>query len=172
LSGNNDTTTIPEQMLHPAASNIKNLHLISIPDMSEVKATLFSIGSSKTLGPDGFGAGFFKHYWDVVKNDFFNCIVEFFKRGKLLRQINHTYLALIPKRDNPSKTHHFRSISLCNTVYKTISKILVSKLRPLLDKLVSPFQSAFIPQRFIHENILLTHEIIHKFKKPKESQHG
>ena len=40
-------------------------------------------------------------------------------------------------------------------------------MRPLLDKLVSPFQSAFIPSRSIHDNILLSHEIFHKFKKCK-----
>ena len=85
----------------------------------------------------------------------------------MLRQINHTFIALIPKRDNPAETQHFRPISLCNTVYKTISKILVNRMRPLLDKPVSPVQSAFVPGRSIHENILLTHEIMHKFRKIK-----
>jgi len=122
LSSNNRETVMPDLMLDPQISEVENLSLISISDMREVKSTLFSIESSKTPGPDGFGAGFFKRYWDVVKDDFFNCIVDFFKREHLLRQINHTFLALIPKRDNPSETHHFRPISLCNTVYKTIFK--------------------------------------------------
>lgn len=52
-------------------------------------------------------------------------------------------------------------------MYKIISKILVSCLRPLLDKLVSPFQSAFIPGRSIHDNILITHKVMHKFKVTK-----
>ena len=146
LSGNNGATAMPGLILDPAVSDVENLSLISIPDMSEVKSALFSVDSSKTPGPYGFGAGFFRQYWDVVKNNFYNCIVEFFKSRRLLRQINHTFLALIPKRDNPSETHHFRPISLCNIVYKTISKIFISRLRPLLDKLVSPFQSAFIPE--------------------------
>jgi len=45
--------------------------------------------------------------------------------------------------------------------------MLVNRLRPLLDKFVSPFQSAFIPRRSIHDNILFTHEIMHKFKNMK-----
>ena len=96
--------------------------------MNEVKDALFSIDSSKTPGPDGFGAGFFKHYWDVIKTDFYHCITEFFVNGKLLKQINHTFITLIPKRDNPFETSHYRPISLCNTVYKTISKIIVNRL--------------------------------------------
>jgi len=40
-------------------------------------------------------------------------------------------------------------------------------MRPLLDTLVSPYQSAFVPNRSIHDNILLTHEILHKFKNCK-----
>jgi len=96
--------------------------------------------------------------------------VEFFRSGHLLRQVNHTFIALIPKRENSSNTQHLRPISLCNTVYKTISKILVNRLWPLLDKIVSPFQSAFIPGRSINENILLMHEIMHKFRKIKGKQ--
>jgi len=40
-------------------------------------------------------------------------------------------------------------------------------MRPLLDKLISPVQSAFVPGRSIHDNILLTHEIMPKFKNLK-----
>jgi len=122
---------------------------------------------SKTLGPGGFGAGFSKHYWNLIKYDFYQCISEFFIHGKLLRKINHTFIILILKRENPSETQHYRLISLCNTIYMTISKILVNRLRPVLDNLVSPLQSAFIPGRFVHDNILLTHEIMHKFKNIK-----
>ena len=62
-----------------------NLELVKLPDLDEVNQALFAIDSNKTPGPDGFGAGFFKHYWLVVKNDFFQCILEFFRHGKLLK---------------------------------------------------------------------------------------
>ena len=50
------------------------------------------------------------------------------------------------------------------TTYKVISKIFVNRLRLVLDNLISPFQTAFVPRRSIHDNILLKYEIIHKFR--------
>jgi len=79
--------------------------------------------------------------------------------------MKHTFITLIPKQSNPSETLQYRPISLCNTLYKTISKILLNCLQPFLDKLISPLQSAFISGRSIHNNILLTHEIMHKYRK-------
>ena len=88
--------------------------------MEEVKQALFSIDSTKTPGPDGHVVGVFKKYWNIIHHDFYGCIREFFTQGKMLCQINHTFIALIPKTDNPTQTQHFRPISLCSTVYKTI----------------------------------------------------
>lgn len=128
---------------------------------------MFSTGFNKTPRSDGFDASFFKNYWKIIKKDLFNCILEFFINGKILKEIKHTFIALIPKSNTPTQTSHYRPISLCPMIYKIISKILVNRLRPLLDHLISPFQSAFVPGRSIHDNILLTHESMYKFKNLK-----
>jgi len=72
LSTGQGDSGILNPILDKIISERDNLKLISIPDMMEVKFALFSIESTKTLGPDGFGAGFFKQYWKLVKQDFFN----------------------------------------------------------------------------------------------------
>jgi len=167
LSTHRNPRVLPDLGLSKLITDLDNDELIKPPNLEEVRTTLFSIDSFKTLGPDGFGAGFFKNYWHIIKKDLFNGVSEFFTNCKMLKEINHTFIKLIPKVPNRSKTNHYRPISLCSTIYKTISKILVNRLRPLLEKLISPFQSAFIPGRSIHDNILLTHEIMHKFKNLK-----
>ena len=73
----------------------------------------------------------------------------------------------LPKVLNPSNINHYRPISLCNTIYKVISKLLVDRLRTVIGNLVSPAQSAFISGRWIAENQLIVQEILHSFKKRK-----
>ncbi|KAL5773508.1 hypothetical protein ACOSP7_013099 [Xanthoceras sorbifolium] len=57
-----------------------------------------------------------------------------------------------------------RPISLCNTIYKVVSKVIIQRLRPLLPLLVSPNQVAFIPGRHIQDNVVIAQEVLHKLK--------
>ena len=66
--------------------------------------------------------------------------------------------------------NQFRLISLCNFFYKIISKILVNRIRPLLSKIIDPAQVAFVPNRWITENIVLALEVIHSFKHMKRKK--
>lgn len=61
----------------------------------------------------------------------------------------------------------FRPIALCNVLYKIISKIMVSRLKPILSNVVSPNQAAFIPRRQIQYNILLGHEVFNSLRVRK-----
>lgn len=58
---------------------------------------MFQIDCNKSPGPDGYGSGFFRSTWDVIGQDITEAILEFFGNGKLLKQVNATNIALIPK---------------------------------------------------------------------------
>ncbi|KAL0451451.1 UNVERIFIED_CONTAM: LINE-1 retrotransposable element O protein [Sesamum latifolium] len=85
--------------------------------------------------------------------------MDFFVTGRLLKQVNSTLISLIPKVNNPTVVGEFRPISCCNVLYKIITKILVQRMRGILDMLVSPSQNAFVPGRSIGDNILLAQEL-------------
>lgn len=103
----------------------------------------------------------------MVGNDLVKVVTSFFTRGTMPKEVKCSLIVLIPKISNPTSVNHFKPISLCNVVYKNISKLLVAKLRPLLNKLISPTQSAFIPNRWIYENQIIVQEILHSFKSRK-----
>ena len=81
-----------------------------------------------------------------------------------MKDFNKTFIFLIPKRKGACNFNHFRPIGLCNVCYKVIAKIIMNRLRPLLNKMVDPTKVAFMSNRWINENVVLAHEIVHNFK--------
>ena len=110
----------------------------------EIKAALWSLKPFKALVPDGLHAGFFQKFWPVVRDSVIEEVKEVFVSKKVLDYLNRTLITLIPKIQGPETLGNYRPISLCNTVYKVVTKIIVARLRPYLDKLISPMQTAFV----------------------------
>ncbi|XP_030923186.1 uncharacterized protein LOC115950077 [Quercus lobata] len=81
--------------------------------------------------------------------------------------LNKTLITLIPKSRNPETLNNYRPISLCNTVYKMVTKIIVAQFRPLLPDLISPLQSAFVPGRQGMDNAIIVQELIHSMVRKK-----
>lgn len=84
-----------------------------------------------------------------------------FITGQILKETIHTFLAIIHKIPGASKVDQFRPMALCNVIFKIITKIVASRLRSILHKLISPTQVAFIPDRNIKDNTILNHELIY-----------
>ncbi|GJU46356.1 hypothetical protein Tco_1203622 [Tanacetum coccineum] len=81
----------------------------------------------------------------------------------MLKEINDTIIALLPKVSTPSRINDYRPISCCNVIYKCVSKIITNCIKDGLDDVVSNNKSAFIPGRSISDNILLTQELMHNY---------
>lgn len=59
----------------------------------------------------------------------------------------------------------YQPISCCNMIYKIISKFLANRLKIILPKSIAPNQSAFVKDRLLMENLLLTTEIVRDYHK-------
>nr|GEZ69058.1 hypothetical protein [Tanacetum cinerariifolium] len=101
--------------------------------------------------------------WDLVANDVTKAIQEFFVNGTLLKELNHTIIALIPKVASPPCVNDYRPISCRTVLFKCISKIITNRIKDSLKYLISLNQSAFVPGRRILDNILLTQELMHNY---------
>ncbi|KAL2943955.1 hypothetical protein RDABS01_032302 [Bienertia sinuspersici] len=65
--------------------------------VQDVKEAIFSMDGDKAPGPNGFGASFFKENWNIVGPLISEAVLEFFKNGRILKEINNTFISLIPK---------------------------------------------------------------------------
>jgi hypothetical protein len=136
----------------------------------DIKA-LWSIGDLKAPGPVGLHTIFYKRFWDMLGVDLIKEVLNAVNNISVPDSWNCTTIAMIPKIDNPDKVSQFRTISLCNVVYKIFSKMLANRLMVYLPEIISDHQSAFVPGKMITDNILLSYESIHAMKK-KEGKEG
>ncbi|XP_074319911.1 uncharacterized protein LOC141656761 [Silene latifolia] len=139
--------------------------LLAPVSKEEIKKVMFSIPSHKAAGPDGYSSAFFKDAWDMVGDSVCSAIQDFFQSRKLLKQLNHTLITLVPKCALPQNVTQFRPISCYNVLYKCISKLLCSRLSEVLPDVISDTQGGFIKGRSIVENILICQDIMRLYNR-------
>ena len=142
-------------------------NLINMPSDGEIWNALKSMKPYKAPSVDGLHAGFFQRFWLVVGDSVKREIKEVFRKQKVLEYLNQTLIALIPKQPGPEIVSHYKPISLCTTVYKIISKIIVMRILPLLPSLISPMQTSFIQGRRGINNVIIAQELIYSLRKRK-----
>eukprot|EP00253_Pinus_taeda_P003074 PITA_03074 len=102
----------------------------------EVNEVIKEMHNGKAPRPDGFNVDLFKACWEIVKHDILE-VVEDSRNSKIvLKALNASFIALIPKQEKAMTPDRFKPISLCNAVYKIISKVISSRLKSLLPMLV------------------------------------
>lgn len=94
-------------------------------------------------------------------SDVVAAVADFFSGFHMPRSFTATSIVLLPKKINPNTWAHFRPISLCNVTNKIISKVLTSRLAPLIPLVVAPNQSGFVKGRLLSDNVLLAQELFH-----------
>ena len=159
------TTLFRSQRLGGARLLQSQVSLLEAPfTEDEVRRAVWGCGLDKSPGPDGFGGGFFRHSWDIIRSDLLRMFSEFHRHGKLCSGLNSTFISLIPKVQNPQHVGEYRPIALIGGVYK----VLANRLSKELDSVISESQSAFIGHRNILDGVLVASELIDEMKKKKK----
>ncbi|XP_074305581.1 uncharacterized protein LOC141640800 [Silene latifolia] len=138
----------------------------------EVRKAVFQIGALKSPGPDGVPGIFYQKCWHFVKHDVTKAVLSILNSGMVLKELNRTFITLVPKTEHPEGVGDYRPISLCNVFMRIVSKCISNRLSEVMGYLVGDFQNAFIPGRQISDNILLANEAIHKINSHKKGKSG
>ncbi|KAL6125810.1 hypothetical protein ACLB2K_073864 [Fragaria x ananassa] len=108
----------------------------------------------------------------VLGGDVVEVVRSFLSSYDKMRSINNTFVTLIPKVKVPQYMNQLRPISLCNVLYKLGSKVLMNRLKSLMDSIISPFQGAFVPGKLISDNFIIAFEIGHFMKRRRRGKKG
>jgi hypothetical protein len=132
--------------------------------LHELKSILSQFKREKSPGSDGWTVVFFSHFFELISEDILALVESIRSSGCIVGNLNSMFLALIPKSNKPQTFGDYRPISLCNLVYKLISKVIANRIKPILSRNLSTEQFGFMEGRLIHDAIGIAHECIHSIK--------
>lgn len=76
-------------------------------------------------------------------------------------KFNHILLDLISNLEDSKSIDTFKPISLCNLIYKIISKVATNRLKVIVPNIILDEQKDFIQGRQLMDGAILIHELIH-----------
>ena len=152
--------------------DLRNTHGIFVKDderlkqdsaitLDELKESVFAMSKNKTPGNDGLSADFYQTFWNDIQLLFLNMTNEVYNEGMLHDTALQGILNLIPKPNKDSRNiKNLRPITLLNTDYKIIEKVIANRIMPSLHDIIHGDQRGFMPNRRISVNIRKLLDII------------
>ena len=129
--------------------------LTRIPQPDEIYQTLRELPPLKAPGPDSYHAFFFQSHWTSLGPSIIQVIQDIFEHLSIPPNWGDTNLVLIPKVAHPEMITQFRPISLYNTLYKLLSRIIMHRLKPYMAEVINPCQAGFVLGRRTSDNIII-----------------
>ena len=122
--------------------------------LEECGKSLRDLPNNKAPGSDGFTADFYKFFWLDIKSFVCNSFQYAYQHGILSIDQRRAVLTLLPKANKDIRfLKNWRPLSLLNTDYKILTKLLANRLQRVLPYLISEDQAGCLKNRFIGENI-------------------
>jgi hypothetical protein len=152
----------------PTISEVEAAGLTAPFGDDEIIGVVVSSDGSKCPGPNGFNFAFYKRFWDLLKGEVSMMFDQFYHSTTLSRSFSSYFVTLIPKVHSPTSLGDFRPISFLGSLFKLVAKVLAGRLAPVMDKLISSNQFAFIKGRQLVNRVVAVNEIIDFARKGRK----
>ena len=122
--------------------------------VEECGKSLRGLPNNKVPGSDGFTSEFYKFFWPDIKDLVFSSFQTSFNEGVVSIEQRRAVLTLLPKQNKDIRfLKNWRPLSLLNTDYKILTKLLAMRLQKVLPNIISEDQAGCLKGCYIGENI-------------------
>ncbi|KAK3199814.1 hypothetical protein Dsin_023229 [Dipteronia sinensis] len=151
-----------------------NFNLLSVAEkeglemefkVEEVWETVNGWDGNKAPGLDELNLNFINKDWEEIREDFMTFILEFYDDGSVVRELNTTFITLIPKKKRLTMVNDFRPIRLVGSMHKILANVLSNRIKRVMKSVGGDFQMAFVEGRQITNSFVIAEEIINKWKR-------
>ena len=126
----------------------------------EIRIAIKSLSKGKSPGSDGLTAEFFQGLQSKLMPILYNLFLHCEKNQNLPDNFKNGIIAIFYKnKGEKERLENYRPISLLNTDYKIITKILANRLKTVIDTIIGKTQTYSIPDRNIGDTIITLTEI-------------
>ena len=132
------------------------MRLISLEELWDA---IVSFVTGRSPGPDGISVEFYKAVFDVIKHDLRRLLNSFLSGNRMPAKFKAGLITLVPKREPVNDIDNYRPISLLNVDYKIFTKIITTRLNPILEGIIHKSQYAQ-PGKDIQEMNIVMRDLV------------
>ena len=156
-----DTCLVLDSLDIPQISDDSKLKLNSFVSKAEILSALKSLNLNRSPGYDGLPVEFYIVFFHDICDLLLNCYHYSFEQGFLSVSQRNGVITLLPKKDkDPMYVKNHRPITLLNTDYKIIAKVMANRLKSCLNEIIHEDQTGFMKGRNIGSNIRTITDLI------------
>ena len=125
----------------------------------EARKALEGAATGKSPGSDGLPAEFFSTFWHVLGEDLVEMLNASLITGRLPPSQRRALITLLFKKGARLDPKNWQPISLLNSDYKILARVLAGCMLGVLQHVIHPDQSCGVQGRYIGENIVLLNSV-------------
>ena len=128
----------------------------------EVTDALLHMKEKASPGFDGLTVSFYHSFWDLVGNFVFDSIKHAETQKSFTKDQHRGVIKMLPKKNkSPNRVVNLRPITLLNVDYKLVTKVVASRVKLILPRIIHTDQQGFISNRFMGNNVLDVQTLMH-----------
>ena len=120
--------------------------------LAELKVAALAAPPGRTPGSDGIPAELYKVHWDELGPALLELYTSAIAAGELPQELTEAIVTLMLKKDSDAELPgSYRPLSLINTDYKILARVLAARLKLVIGAACGPGQAAYVPDHSIFE---------------------